>query len=272
LYLGGDFDINDEFTERPEAVPVNFGEFCHSRLTIPLAGEGQTTTMHINVPDTGAHRLSGVSLEGGSKISSTPEGEKYFMAREDSFIEKVHKGELDNLAVEVSNYFSLVASNEQLVVKPITENPGAEIEITDLRPDSSLRVKPIDQSQTRPPVSSFETIYDKISLEEISSVGQNMTKEEILASLGDKFQGTVEVPDFSSSCDELCQLTGGASYHLPPDEDLDRRWTAPAGSVEAPILEAEEFTVRFLPVLERTEGHWGQLERMMGEESGRDKG
>ena len=51
-----------------------------------------------------------------------------------------------------------------------------------------------------------------------------------------------------------------------------RRWTAPAGTVEAPILEAEEFVVRLQPVAERTSGHWNELERLLEGQSGREKG
>merc|ERR1719431_18966 len=109
------------------------------------------------------------------------------------------------MAVEVSDYFSFYFVDEELGVNPIQENP--EIEISDLRPKSSLMVKPITSSESRAPVSSFETIYDKLSIEEVEPTG-SMTKEEILASIGDKFQGTVEVPEYFSSFDELCQFGG----------------------------------------------------------------
>ena len=291
LYLGGDFDMNEEdkeasSTELPNCVQVSFDAFNSPDLRIPLTGldwrgpgiaqpvNPEDRSMSISVPEAELKRLSSISFEGGSKISSTPEGESYFMAREESFIKKVYDGELQNLAVEVSDYFSVDAVKEDLLVKPISKDPKAEIEIKDLRLQSCLRVK----SEARAPVSSFETIYDKISLEDIGSTSK-LTKEEILASLGDKFQGTMEVPEFVSSFDELCQFSAmdmdqsirGASG-LDPALDCGRRWTAPAGSVEAPILEAEEFSVRFEPVVERTEGHWEELEKMMEGKSGRQQG
>jgi hypothetical protein len=166
------------------------------------------------------------------------------------------------MAVEVSDYFSMESIDDDLMVKPLVEHPEAEIEITDLRPGSDLVVRTL----TKAPVSSFETIYDKIALEEMETDAQ-MTKEEILASLEDKFQGGVALPEYFSSFDEL--------YQMEMDESLDaeegRRWTAPAGTVEAPILEAEEFIVRLQPIAERTSGHWNELEKMLEGQSGRQK-
>ena len=285
LHLGGDFDFNEEDTEgssreMPDSADQTYLAFDNSSLRIPLSGGGSSvssshqTAIFVNMNET--KRLSTTSSDGNNKISSTPEGESYFMAREESFIKKVHEGELQNMAVEVSDYFSLDSVDEELVVKPIQENPEAEIEIFDLRPESSLMVKPITSSEYRAPVSSFETIYDKLSIEEVEPTG-TMTKEEILASIGDKFQGAAEVPEYFSSFDELCQF--GVEYSdqsssgvASLDGDFGRRWTAPAGTVEAPILEADEFTVRFQPIVERTSGHWNELEKMMGGQSGRQQG
>jgi len=161
--------------------------------------------------------------------------------------------------------------DEELVVKPILEDPGAAIEITDLRPDTRLRVKPIDLSVKTAPVSSFETIYDKVDYEDVVACPR-MTKDEIMSNLGDRFRGTIEVPDCISSFDELYQIssmdTETTSTSCTTSMDLPgRRWTAPAGSVEAPILAEEEFDVRFAPLVERTESHWGEIERMMGGQS-----
>ena len=287
LHLGGDFDLNEEDTyasssEKCGSVQVSFDEYRPSDLNIPLCENIQDRlfltssminqedkAMNINVPDAEAKRLSNSSTDGACKISSTPEAESYFMKREESFIKKVFDGELQNLAVEVSDYFiSLEPVDEALVVKPISEDPEAEIEITDLRPESSLIVKPVNEPRGH--LSSFERVYDKISLEEIPSHSK-MTKEEILASLGENFQGTVETPDFASSFDEIYQLssvdtaqTSSRVCSMEFSADLPgRRWTAPEGTVEAPILAAEEFSVRFEPVVERTEGHWEELERMV---------
>jgi len=219
----------------------------------------------VDVPGTEKRRLSDISLDGSRKISTTPEGESYFKAREDSFIRKVHDGELENLAVEISDYFSLESVGEELVVKPVLVDPEAEIEITDLRPESRLRVKPIDLSVKTAPVSSFETIYDKVIYEDVTTCSK-MTKEDIMSNLGDRFRGTVEVPDCISSFDELYAISSMDTTTTSSSctTSLGRRWTAPAGSVEAPILAEEEFAVRFEPVVERTENHWEDIERMMG--------
>jgi len=97
-----------------------------------------------------------------------------------------------------------------------------------------------------------------------------MTKEEILASLEDKFQGAVALPEYFSSFDELYQMDMDDSSSVMATEE-GRRWTAPAGTVEAPILEAEEFIVRLQPIAERTSGHWNELEKMLEGQSGREK-
>ena len=278
LYLSGDFDtLTEEDTEnspgeKSTSVRVNFEAFDIDRnLRIPLSESRLELTNEtfsspfINVPDDGVDtkRLSNASMEGESKISSTPEGESYFLAREESFIKKVHEGELQAMAVEVSDYFSMDSIDDDLTVKPLVEHPEAEIEITDLRPGSDLVVRSVNQA----PVSSFETIYDKIALEEMET-NTSMTKEELLASLEDKFQGAVELPEYFSSFDDLCQISDMEESLV----EEGRRWTAPAGTVEAPILEAEEFVVRLQPVAERTSGHWNELERLLEGQSGREKG
>merc|ERR1719278_2199284 len=271
LYLSGDFDLNEEDTEtspreKSNSVHVDFQTF--DNLRIPLSNNrlphesAEFSSPFINVPDSDTKRLSNVSTEGESKISSTPEGESYFMAREESFIKKVHEGELQAMAVEVSDYFSMDSIDDDLTVKPLVEHPEAEIEITDLRPGSDLVVRSVNQA----PVSSFETIYDKIALEEMET-NTSMTKEELLASLEDKFQGAVELPEYFSSFDDLCQISDMEESSV----EEGRRWTAPAGTVEAPILKAEEFVVRLQPVAERTSGHWNELERLLEGQSGREK-
>merc|ERR1712218_684140 len=188
--------------EKSSSVRVDFEAFDDHSLRIPLSDNNlhvhpaDSSSPFINVPDSSMKRLSNVSTEGESKISSTPEGESYFLAREESFIKKVHEGELQTMAVEVSDYFSMESIDDDLTVKPLVEHPEAEIEITDLRPGSDM--------------------------------------EESLVEEG-------------------------------------RRWTAPAGTVEAPILEAEEFVVRLQLIAERTSGHWNELEKMLEVQSGREK-
>ena len=77
------------------------------------------------------------------------------------------------------------------------------------------------------------------------------------------------MPEYFSSFDELCQMDLEENSNVTEE---GRRWTAPAGTVEAPILEAEEFVVRLQPIAERTSGHWNELEKMLEVQSGREKG
>ena len=258
LHLSGDFDQSSQSS-------------FDAGLQIPFSSSPSAVEhVYLNPMD----KAMGVNIApftkrlscGGSKISSTPEGETYFMQREESFIKKVHQGELQSMAVEVSDYFSLDSVSEELTVRPVLIDSGAEIEITDLRPDSSLTVKPVEFSAKRAPVSSYETIYDQISLEEIAS-DSTMTKEQILASLGERFHGTQEIPEGFSSFEELYQFSDGQvadTVVVTSEDNFGRRWTAPAGTVEPPILEAEEFSLRYEPVVERTQGHWEDIEKIIG--------
>ena len=158
----------------------------------------------MSIPKAGTHRrLSNISVEEASKISSTPEGENYFMKREESFITKVHKGEVENLAVEISDYFSLEhsASHSSLSVKPFDVDPESEIIVDNLGSQSNLVVKPVETTIKSIPCSSYEHLYDRVEAEPEDDV--QMSAADILENLGDKFVGTHDIPEFYSSFEEL---------------------------------------------------------------------
>ena len=218
-----------------------------------------SSSVSVAIPER-ERRFSNLSTEN---ISTTPEAEKYFMKREASFMEKVVKGELETLAVEISD-FCKEGKVEELTVKPVQSSPGSEIEIINLEADSELTVKPMDRQRT-PLTSSYEVIYNRVDIEK--GVGSRQSVAELLGNLGDKYTVTKTLPDFTSSFDELYQKTAedmaGDIVSSALDSFEPDRWSAPAGSVEPPILEADEFTIRFDPVAEQIQGHWQELEIMM---------
>jgi len=134
-------------------------------------------------------------------------------------------------------------------------------------------VKPIDLKIRRVPVSSYEQIYDTVSIEDIAA-NSKMSAAEIMSSLGDRFQGTHEMPEFVSSFEDLYQRSAEgmadeivnsalkATTELPGE-----RWSAPAGAIEPPILEASEFSIRFDPLQDKIENHWEEIEIMMSTET-----
>jgi len=206
------------------------------------------------------------------------------MKREQSFLSKFDKGEVENLAVEISEYYSYdnESSNSGLLVKPVETTPESEIEIRSIEPKSALTVKPIDDVIRRIPASSYEQIYETVSVEDVSAHNK-MTPAEILMSLGDQFQGTQDIPESFSSFEELYQRTAEdtddatklsplkAATELPGE-----RWSAPAGAIEPPILEENEFSSRFDPLKYKIESHWEDIENLMstetltGQEPGQD--
>merc|ERR1719369_888454 len=237
-------------------------------LTEPYDSQSNSPRMetgNIQIPKQEAQnrRLSNISIEEGSKISSTPEGEE-------SFIAKVDNGEVENLAVEISDYYSI---ENELCVKPVECTPEATIEICDLGSESNLTVKPIEPNFRRIPVSSYEQIYDTVSIEDINA-HTNMSTSEIISSLGDRFQGTHEIPEFVSSFEELYHRSAEGMMDekitsaLKASRDLPgERWSAPAGAIEPPILEASEFSIRFDPLQDKIENHFEEIEIMLSTES-----
>ena len=228
------------------------------------SGEEQEATSGIEIPE---RRVPDESTEG--KISTTPEAEAYFMKREQSFINKVYTGEVHNLAVNVSNFNALDTSMSEsdLTVKPVAATcPEMEIEVSSLNTSrSELTVKPM---KSRGLMSSYEAIYDRVSIEDLDHIpDQMMTTSDLLDNLGDRFEGTRMVPEHASSFEDLYERSAdnmaGDILSSALDTLEPARWSAPAGSIEPPILEAEEFSIRFDPVAERIQGHWQELEILL---------
>merc|ERR1719195_240073 len=193
----------------------------------------------VDIPSSN-RRLSTVSIDS-SKISSTPEGEKYFMKREESFVAKVDKGEVVNLAVEISDFFTLEnsRSDTNLSVKPFQCSPEKEIIVENLGSQSNLMVKPLESTIKSIPCSSYEHIYDKIEVEESQNIG-NMSAAELMENLGDKFVGTHEIPESFSSFEDLYGKSVDEHYtELESHSSVTSvRWSAPVGSLEPPFLDA----------------------------------
>jgi len=217
-------------------------------------------------------RTSRTSVISTEQISTTPEAERYFMKREQSFINKVYKGDLQSLAVEVSDYCSLHTSlsDSDLTVKPCSHYSEAEIEVVDFETCSKsdiLSVKPLGASVPTT-ISSYETIYDKLQLDD-NTVGEPPSISNIIGNLGDRFDEVKFVPEHAASFEELFHSSSdGVDNSLEANQSAQQeRWSAPSGTVEPPILVADEFTMRFDPVQERIEGHWQDLEILMGDSS-----
>ena len=213
---------------------------CITKLKTSSSPEG------MDIPSGGAsRRLSTVSIESANKISTTPEGEKYFMKREESFVAKVAKGEVETLAVEISEFFPLEssASESTLSVRPFEVSPDKEIVVADVGSQSSLTVRPLETVVRSLACCSYEHLYDGVTPEDIEDPEQTrpldqMTAEELLQNLGDKFVGTKEIPDSYGSYEELYQrgeaeeraALENASSSMPGSV----RWSAPVGSLGSP--------------------------------------
>ena len=218
----------------------------------------------ISIPSSSrVRRISSLSVEN---ISSTPEAERYFMKREQSFISKVAKGELDSLAVEVSDYYTLEKSMSDLDlrVKPVDPCPDREIEITSFDAETDLTVKPVELRRLVT-VSSYEGIYDQVSLENVPGDRQ-VTVAELVGNIGDRFEGTRLMPEQASSFEELyarsAEYMSGQIVSSALDSLGRTRWSAPAGTLEP---EADEFSIRWDPLQDQIQGHWQELEILLGE-------
>merc|ERR1712142_352228 len=170
-FVGQKFECNDTNLPKEDSSSKLFSVENEnlSSLSCSTAKVKTVTTSAVSIPGPGNNRrLSAISLEESSKISTTPEGEKYFMKREESFVTKVSKGELSSLAVEISDFCSLQnsASDHSLSVKPMKFSPEKEIVVDDLGSQSSLTVKPLEKSKTSVQGSSYEQIYDSVEMEE----------------------------------------------------------------------------------------------------------
>ena len=232
----------------------------------------QENENEIIIPPSGiaipSRRLSTISVEEGSKISSTPEGEKYFMKREESFVAKVAKGEIENLAVEVADYYSLEhsASQSSLSVRPFVMSPEAEIVVDNLGSQSNLTVKPVEKLVQ----SSYEHLYDSVAEAEVDGKETPINQANMLEKLGDTYVAPQEIPDYFTSFEEL-YLKSTDEEDLLADAAaqaaLGERWSAPVGSVEAPILNASEFSNRLQPLKAKIDSHWDEFDVLMSTET-----
>ena len=258
---------NEYQAEKLEFVSVevdNHSQDSRKEFIIPSSG--------VAIPSSSNRRLSTISVEEGSKISSTPEGEKYFMKREESFVSKVAKGEIENLAVEVGDYFSLEhsASQSSLSVRPFVISPEAEIVVDNLGSQSNLTVKPVEKLAQNYQGSSYEHLYDSVIKVDVDGKETPISQANILEKLGDTFVAPLEIPDYFTSFEEL--------YLRSTDEEdttsdaaaqsaLGERWSAPVGSVEPPILNASEFSTRLQPLKAKIDSHWDEFDVLMSTET-----
>jgi hypothetical protein len=282
----------------------NFKQFISA--AVPVDYKGKTSKHHYqSASDIGGE--SSVEEKEVNKISSTPEGEAYFYRREQSFIKKVEQGKIGQLAVVIADRFlqktesnnedyicpDVLPSDHELSVKPVLASPEAEIEITNTNDLADqvldLTVKPIIRPSPTGLLSSYESIYDRLILEEEevlqSDLIEGKEKEVVLRQqspaatnslvLGDQFNVTQrQLPDWAgSSFEELFDRSAGELANsilteatLAVASEPFERWSAPPGVLEPPMLEAGEFFVRFDPVQEKIEGHWQELEILMMEE------
>jgi len=130
-----------------------------------------------------------------------------------------------------------------------------------------LSVKPLGTSVPTT-ISSYETIYDKLQIDD-NTVCEPPSISNIIGNLGDQFDEVKFVPEHAASFEELFHSSSdGVDNSLEVNQSAQQeRWSAPSGTVEPPILVADEFTMRFDPVQERIEGHWQDLEILMGDSS-----
>ena len=190
---------------------------CITKLKTSSSSEG------MDIPCAGAsRRLSTVSIDSANKISTTPEGEKYFMKREESFVAKVAKGEVETLAVEISEFFPLEssASEAALSVRPFEVSPDKEIVVADVGSQSSLTVRPLETVVRSLACSSYEHLYDGATTEhqEQTKPLEQMTADELVQNIGDKFVGTQEIRDSYGSYEELYQAP------ISPQQNVDQDW------------------------------------------------
>ena len=252
------------------------------------------------------HKLATVSTKSGAenRISTTPQAEKYFLKREKSFMEKVARGQLESLAVDISDFNTMErsVSGSELSVKPLSIiNPETEVEIHHLDAQhhrdsgSHLTVKPAEDIDVSK--SSYEAIYgaciDFADIEEDTDHRQAVP--QLLQHIGDESRHDLiskVIPEHVSSADGLESMMGVGHYEVEQEGMTSRhvtmrtttnrhsqqfteqqpgpvRWSAPPGSLEPPsICPPEEFIIHLGNIADQQQGtdqHWHQL-RILPEE------
>ncbi len=277
----GGLDVNEEVitSSSPAKVDRLFltdyaqGSFEEGSPLQHKHGEG------VKILSSHGRKVSSGSAE--EKISTTPEAEKYFLKREKSFMEKVARGQMETLAVEISDFGSIEksASGSELSVLPVTASiKASEIEITHLDSDyvdNQLTVKPADGR------SSYEALYSACSeFDDIEEETERyQTVPHMLSELGDDSSRDLiskVIPEHVSSAEGLeCMstteqefiaddgsvhrfsgVTMRTSQHRNSQQYSDQfhgpvRWSAPPGSLEPPPLcPPEEFIIHLSNVAE----------------------
>ncbi len=232
------------------------------------------------IPSKHDRKVSSGSAE--EKISTTPEAEKYFLKREKSFMKKVARGQIETLAVDISDFCSIEksTSGSELSVLPVTPLFNAsEIEITNLDSvmvDNQLTVKPADGR------SSYEALYSPCSefddIEEETERSQ--TVPYMLSELGDDSSRDLiskVIPEYVSSSEGLECMSSTEQEFIADDGSVHRfsgvtmrtsqhrnsqqysdqfhgpvRWSAPPGSLEPhpSLCPPEEFIIHLSNVAE----------------------
>ena len=157
---------------------------------------------------------------------------------------------------------------------------GSHIDIADLSSEPLLAVKPLRRiTAAAAALSSFEALYDTTELEEVPgdlALGGEQMRPE------DRFQGTrttgggVGLPGLSSF-ENIYELPGSAlpssTGSLRPIEELPgARWSAPADTLEPPVLIREEFDQRYGAVRDKIAEHFSDISELVGKEEGGNAG
>ena len=208
-------------------------------------------------------------------INNSFEAECYFQKQAEKFQNRAR----DAMAVEVPEASPI----RELSVKPIAEEEEGHEAVTvrDLSEEPSLAVRPPPTTMSHQiPLSSFEALYDKTQLETVPGTVR-LTAQELQDNLGSRFKGTF--PDGAaggmSSFENIYQggliegepLTEGDFFITAPGVSQgdsggalpSTRWSAPANTIEPPIIGSEEFAERFGAVQDKIDGHWTTIKDMV---------
>ena len=207
-------------------------------------------------------------------INNSFEAECYFQKQAEKFQDRAK----DALAVNVPEPSPI----RELSVKPIEQLEEGGISVRDLSEEPILAVRTMESfTETQNPLSSFEALYDKTQLESVPGTVR-LTAEELQESLGDRFKGTLqESAGGMSSFENIYQggitdpltedffitaTTGTASDNGQAGDGVvgagalpNVRWSAPANTIEPPIIESGDFATRFDAVQEQISDHWSDI-------------